>query len=204
MRSVILVLTALAIALPGMACGGGNRAVKTVAPGSETELSGKWNDSDAHATADALIKSAFSAGWLAVFKEEEDRRPALRVRAVVNKTDEHIDSQVFIKNIERAMVNSARVKVLAQEGAELGSVEREQDRSLSGRQSDESAVSIGQETGADFVMTVRVTSILDQVDGEHYKFYKINAELISPSTGEKAWIGDYEIKKHVKQKRVSW
>jgi PBP1b-binding outer membrane lipoprotein LpoB len=175
-----------------------------VAAGTQTDLSGKWNDTDAKLTSEALIQDCFAAGWLPTFVEEEGRKPAVRVRGVVNKTDEHIDAQVFIKNIERAMVNSAKVKVLAQEGAELGSVEREQARAASGAQSDETAVSLGNETGADFVVAVRVSSILDQVEGEKAKFYKVNFELISPTTGEKAWIGDHEIKKLISQDSVGW
>ena len=95
-------------------------------------------------------------------------------------------------------------KVLAQEGSELGSVESEQARATGGRQSDDSPVSVGNETGADFVVAVRMASILDQVEGEKAKFYKINFELISPTSGEKTWIGDYEIKKLISQDSASW
>jgi PBP1b-binding outer membrane lipoprotein LpoB len=178
--------------------------VQRVSADAQTDLSGKWNDTDAKLTSESLIKDCFSSAWLQSFQDEQGRKPAVRVRGVVNKTDEHIDSQVFIKNIERAMVNSGKVKVLAQEGSELSSVEKEQDRAASGAQSDETAVSLGNETGADYVVAVRVTSILDQVEGQKAKFYKVNFELISPSSGEKVWIGDHEIKKLIEQDSVSW
>ena len=188
-------------------CGGGGRrapVVNRVSADTQTDLSGKWNDTDARMVSDALIRDCFAAPWVSVFRDEEGRRPAIRVRSVVNKTDEHIDAQVFIKNIERAMVNSARARVLAQAGAELRSVETEQDRAISGRQSDDTAVSVGNEIGADFVVAVRMTSILDQIDGKRAKLYKVNFELLNPSTGEKVWIGDHEIKKIVESDRVGW
>lgn len=187
----------------GIGCGPRQRVAR-VATDTVTDMSGNWNDTDAKLTADALIKDCFAAGWLGVFREENGRKPALRVRGVVNKSDEHIDSQVFIKSIEKAMVNSARVKVLAQEGSELGSVEAEQDRGASGAQDDATAAQIGVETGADFVVAVRVASIMDQVAGHRAKFYKINFELISPNSGEKVWIGDHEIKKVIDQRAVGW
>ena len=203
MRVAIDLAAVLALLL-GVACGGSTRQVSRVAADKQTDLSGKWNDTDARLTSEALINECFASPWLQNFLDEQGRKPAVRVRGVVNKSDEHIDSQVFIKNIERAMVNSGKAKVLAQEGSELGSVEREQNRAASGAQSDETAVSLGNETGADFVVAVRVTSILDQVEGKRAKFYKINFELISPSSGEKAWIGDHEIKKLISQEGVSW
>jgi len=186
-------------------CGGDNKQrVVRVGANTQTDLSGKWNDTDAKMVSEALIKDCFGAGWLPAFMDENGRKPAVRVRGIVNKTDEHIDAQVFIKNIEKAMVNSGKVTVLAQEGSELGSVEAEQKRGASGALSDDTAPSLGNETGADFVIAVRMASILDQIEGQKAKFYKINAELISPSTGEKVWIGDHEIKKLISQSSVEW
>jgi uncharacterized protein (TIGR02722 family) len=188
----------------GVGCAGPDVQVSRVAAGTATDLSGRWNDTDARLTSESLIQECFASAWIVNFMEEQGRKPSIRVRSVVNKTDEHIDAQVFIKNIERALVNSGKARVLAQEGSELSAVDSEQERAVSGKQSDDTAVSVGQETGADFVVSVRVGSILDQVDGRKTKFYKINFELISPTTGEKAWMGDYEIKKLVSQRSVGW
>ncbi len=186
-----------------LACGH-HRHVARVGTDTQTDFSGKWNDSDAQATAKALIGDCLSAGWLNAFNDAQGRKPALRVRRIVNKTDEHIDAQIFLKSFERAMINSGKVVVLAQEGTELSSVEAEQDRGVSGAQRDDTPVEIGQETGADFVLTVRMASIPDQVDGKKAIFYSINAELISPTSGEKAWIGQHELKKVVSQSAVGW
>ena len=192
------------LAAVALGCGGSNRQVARVGTDTQTDLSGQWNDTDARLTSEALIQDCFAAGWLPAFQDDQGRKPAIRVRGIVNKTDEHIDAQVFIKSIEKAMVNSAKVKVLAQEGSELGSVSAEQQRGASGALSDESAPSLGNETGADFVVAVRLASILDQIEGKRAKFYKINFEMISPSSGEKVWIGDHEIKKLITQASASW
>ena len=186
------------------ACVTPGRQVTRVAADTQTDLSGKWNDTDARMVSDALLKDCFASAWIQNFVQDEGRKPAIRVRSVVNKTDEHIDSQVFIKNIEKAMLNSGKARVLAQKGAELGAINEEQARAASGRQSDDSGVSVGNEAGADFVVAVRVTSILDQVDGKKAKLYKVNFEMLNSSSGEKVWIGDHEIKKLISQGRVSW
>ncbi len=186
------------------ACAGPSRNVQRVASDTQTDLSGKWNDTDARLTSEALIGQCFSAPWLADFVQEQGRKPTMRVRTIINKTDEHIDAQVFVKNIERAMVNSGKVKVVAQEGSELGSVNSEQDYGAGGRVSDESAPSLGNQTGGDFVLVGRMASILDQVEGKRAKFYKITFELINATSSEKAWIGDHEIKKIITQDSVGW
>lgn len=186
-----------------VACGGPSRTVTRESPDKMRDLSGKWNDTDARLTSEALIKDAFSRPWLTNFKAQQDRSPVVRVRRIVNKTDEHIDPQVFVKNIERAMVNSGEVQVLAQTGSELGSVNAEEDYAISGRVGS-NAPSVGNQKGADFVLVGRVASVVDRWEGRQTKFYKTTFELIDATTGQKVWIGDHEIKKFIEQDRASW
>lgn len=185
-------------------CAGSTQQVQRVDSRKQVDLSGKWNDTDARLTADALIAECFNANWLTQFQMSQKRKPAVRVRGVVNKTDEHIDAQIFIKSVEAAMINSGKVTVLAQDGNEMEVMDQELIRAQSGRQAAGGPVVIGHETGADYVVAVRTASVIDEVEGRRVKFYKINFELVSPTTGEKAWIGDYEIKKLVSQGKVSW
>lgn len=183
---------------------GAKRTVSRVATDTQTDLSGRWNDTDARLTSEALIEDCFARPWLKRFTGESGRPPKVRVRNIVNKTDEHIDAQVFVKNIERAMVNSGLVDVVAQTGAELESVNDEQDYGVGGRVADESAPSIGNQEGADFVLVGRMASIVDQVEGTTAKLYKITFELIDATSARKVWMGDHEIKKVVQQARVGW
>lgn len=186
------------------ACANHNTQVKRVAVSTQADLSGRWNDTDARLTAESLIAECFSANWLSEFQSAHRRKPAVRVRGVTNMTSEHIDAQVFIKSIEAAMINSGRVSVLAQEGNETSVMDQEQMRAASGRQNSATPVASGQEQGADYVVAVRMASVVDQIEGRSVQFYKINFELISPTTSEKAWIGDYEIKKLISQGKVTW
>ena len=63
---------------------------------------------------------------------------------------------------------------------------------------------VGNELGEDFVVTVLMTMILDQVEGKQRRFYKINMELQNATTSEKVWIGDYEVQKGVTQAKHKW
>lgn len=203
-RSLVAALV-IGVGFSGVtACGGSKRNVSRVSTNTQTDLSGNWNDTDAKLTSEKLISDCFSSAWIPEFQQANGKKPSVRVHGIVNKTDEHIDAQVFVKNIERAMVNSGKVKVVAQGGNELGSVNAEQDYGAGGRVSDQSAASIGQQSGANFVLVGRMASIVDQVEGEKAKFYKITFELIDSSSAEKVWIGDHEIKKVITQAGHSW
>jgi PBP1b-binding outer membrane lipoprotein LpoB len=191
--------------ISGAGCASSGRPI-AVRVGTDTtiDLSGKWNDADARRTSDALISDCLSSAWLPVFTAQKNRRPAVRVRGIVNHTDEHIDAEMFIKTIERAMVNSGRVRVLAQEGVELSSMDAEQARAASGRQAADTSVRASSEVGADFVVAVRMASVIDQIEGQHVKLYQVDFELIDPTVGDKIWIGEHKIKKFVYQDGMRW
>ena len=47
-----------------------------------------------------------------------------------------------------------------------------------------------------------ITTITDQIDGKKAIFYQVNLELINVESNEKAWIGNTEIKKSIKSKKI--
>jgi PBP1b-binding outer membrane lipoprotein LpoB len=168
------------------------------------DLSGDWNDTDSRETAKSMIDQCFSQSWLTDFLPAHGRKPAIRVRGIVNKTDEHIDALNFIKTIEKAMVNSGKVRVLAQAGEESAVMRDEQREAVSGEQDANTPVRTGKAMGADFVVSVRIGSIQDQIRGKRVKFYQIDFELIQSSTGEKVFVGEHQIKKYVTQPGARW
>lgn len=172
---------------------GGPPKVQRLEVHTQTDLSGRWNDTDAHLTSQALIYECFAAPWLGAFTAKEGRRPAVRVAAVTNQTDEHIDAQLFVVDFERAMINSGKAQVLAQGGSEQAAIDEEHARGQAGRQ----VLRPPTELGADYIVAVRLNAVLDQIEGKAAKLYKVNFELIDPRTGEKVWIGDHELKKLV-------
>ena len=115
---------------------------------------------------------------------------------VQNKSSEHIESETFIKDIEREFINSGFVRVvsnsdfrekLRQERAEQGEFA-----------SPETQAKWGKELGADFMMFGVITAVTDSYKKEKVVNYKINLELSNIETNEKVWIGDKEIKKYIK------
>lgn len=188
-----------------MGCAAGrSRRVARIDDQQSTDLSGDWNDTDARLTSEALIKDCFASAWLVNHLEEHGEKPTLAVGRITNKTSEQIDGQVFVKNIERAMVNSGKVEVLAQRNGELQEVLQEQNLGASGRVSDASAASVGNLTGANYVVLGRIASIVDQVDGAAAKFYQVNFELVNSESGSKVWIGEHKIKKFIEQDSYRW
>ena len=185
-----------------LSCGGSGRTVKRLAVDQQMDISGRWNDSDASMVAKAMIKQVLSGGWLENFKEENDRKPVIIVGRIRNKTSEHLNTGIFIKDIEKEMVNSGRVKFVAsQKQRKEIRDERMDQQSYS---SMESAKELANETGADFMLQGEISSVIDSFEGRKVILYKVDLELIDIENTSKVWMGDKKIKKYIKQKKYDW
>lgn len=177
-------------------CGGG-REVTRVDPNAQMDISGRWNDTDSRQVADEMTSDVLSRPWLARFNEANDGKPPVVIIGdIINKSHEHIASETFIKDIERAFVNSGKVRVV--ENAALREKMREELESQQGNATEDSKKALAKELGADYIMFGTINSTVDAYKKEKVIAYKVNLELVTLETTEKVWIGDKEIKKYVK------
>jgi uncharacterized protein (TIGR02722 family) len=167
-----------------------------------TDLSGRWNDTDARLVAEEMVRDALSRPWLINFVSDEGRKPVVIVGRVRNRSSEHIETLTFVKNIERELINSGTVKFVASriEREEIRD-EREDQQSWA---SEETAKRLAAETGADFMMQGTITSITDAVSGKKVVYYQVNMELINLESTEKVWIGEKKIKKYIEKASTGW
>ncbi|MEQ8472432.1 MAG: penicillin-binding protein activator LpoB [Marinoscillum sp.] len=173
-----------------------NRTVTRVSPDQQIDLSGRWNDTDSKLVADEMINDVLSRPWREDFSKANNAKPVVIVGMIQNKTSEHIESETFIKDVEREFINSGMVRVVQ------NSVFREKLREERADQNEfaspETQSKWGRELGADFMMFGVITSVTDSYKNEKVISYKVNLELANLETNEKVWIGDKEIKKYIK------
>jgi hypothetical protein len=181
----------LAAVLLGSACG---RTVTRTDPGTVTDLSGWWNDTDANMVADSMITMCLEGRWLTEASTgTRGETPSIVVGTVVNRSTEHISTDVFMNDIESFFVESGRVTVVAGRG-ERGEV-RDERRDQERFASPETAAEFGREIGADYVMMGSIDSIIDESGDTRAVYYQVSLELVDVETVEKVWISNLEIKK---------
>ncbi|MEQ9467985.1 MAG: penicillin-binding protein activator LpoB [Ekhidna sp.] len=172
------------------------RQVTRINPDQQVDLSGRWNDTDSKLVAEEMIQDVTGRPWHNDFRIGNDRKPVVIVGYVQNKSAEHIESETFIKDIEREFINSGFVRVVS------NSVFREKLREERAEQgefaSPETQAQWGKELGADFMMFGVITAVTDSYKKEKVVNYKVNLELTNIETNEKVWLGDKEIKKYIK------
>jgi uncharacterized protein (TIGR02722 family) len=173
--------------------------VQRTAADEQTDLSGRWNDTDARLVAEEMIDDLLSRPWLDRFVGGEGREPVVIVGTVRNRSSEHIDTTPFVRDIERELINSGMVRFVA---AAAQREELREERMDQQTQADEDTIArLGAETGADYMLQGSITSVVDAIEGERAIFYQVDMELIDIETNEKVWIGSKEIKKLIEQRR---
>ena len=174
-----------------------NRQVQRIETDSTVYLSGRWNDTDARLTAAELVSEVMGQPWLERHKRENNgEEPVVIVGMVENKSHEHIEAEVFTKELEKAFVKSGRVR-LVQGGAKREQIRRERaDQQNNSSQS--TMKSWGLEIGADYMLQGSINSIMDAYKRKKVVYYQIDMTLTNIETNEVVWIGDKKIKKFVK------
>ena len=163
MKQVIIPITCiLFIILVG--CGSA-KTVERIEVDTTIDLSGRWNDTDSRQVSEAMIVDCLNHPWISQHMVgKQGKKPVVIVGAIRNRSTEHIAIPTFVSDIERAFINSGLVSVVA------SATERGELRNEKGDQSKfaslETVKAMGQELGADYMMTGQINTIEDREGGK--------------------------------------
>ena len=165
------------------------------------DLSGGWNDTDSRLVSQEMIQDSLSRPWLQEFRGRAGQnRPAVIVGEVRNLSHEHINTNTFTLEMERALINSGKVDFVASKQERQGVRDERKDQDLNAREDTRNAM--GRELGADFMVTGSINTIVDPNGSEQLLYYQVNMTLISLADNRKVWVGQKDIKKLVTRSKM--
>ena len=197
MRLIRGIALGFGIALFGALVGAGcasHKVVTRIDTNEQVDLSGRWNDTDSQMVAEEMIKDMLGSPWLER-RADRSKTPVIICGSVMNKSLEHIPVATFVKDIEKAVVNSAQAQIVAS-SEERGDVrtEREDQRVNA---SPETLKQMGREVGADYMLLGEINQINDKEEKNEVKYYQVDLTLVNIETNIKSWIGQKKIKKFI-------
>ena len=174
---------------------GPTKQVTRIDSDTTVDLSGRWNDTDSRMVAEQMILDCLGHIWITNHAKTTQATPFVIVGNIRNKSNEHIATQTFIGDIERAFINSGKVRAVASKS------ERSEIREERADQSENAAIEtikqMGREQGADYMMTGEINTIEDREGGKQIVFYQTDLTLTNIESNEKVWIGLEKIKKYI-------
>lgn len=190
------ILGLLLVAISG--CGG--TQVARIDPGETVDLSGFWNDSDSRMVAEEMISDALSTPWRRQFMQRNaGELPTVIFGAVGNRTTEHIEVSTFLRDIERAFVNSGDVQVVADRN-ERGAI-RDERTDQQTNATPESRARMRNELGADYILMGTITATEDVEGNREVVQYQVDLNLTDLESNVRVWVGQKKLKKFIQRRR---
>ena len=166
------------------------------------DLSGRWNDTDSRMVAEEMIGDCLTHSWINNHGIGTGNKPVVIVGNIRNKSLEHIPVNTFIADIERAFINTGKVRPVSS-ASERGAL-REERTDQGEFAAMETIKQMGRELGADYMMTGQINAIEDREGGDQVVFYQTDLTLTNIETNEKIWIGQKKIKKFIERNKLKW
>jgi uncharacterized protein (TIGR02722 family) len=178
---------------------GGAPKVQRVDSGTQTDLSGYWNDTDVKIVCKALIDDCLNSPRVdAAIKAKRGKIPTVIVGRFKNDSSEHIDTTIISTIMEQTIFNSGKLDFVA--GGSTRDDIRAERQDQQSNASEATAKALANETGADFMLTGSVKTIVDRAGNQTVRTYFVNAEMTNVETNQRMWMAtNSEIKKIVTQ-----
>jgi penicillin-binding protein activator len=191
-------LAALAIFAAGCA----TTQVQRLDSNTVVDVSGRWNDTDSRLVAEEMIRDSLSRPWLATAEQKKGGQPTVIVQAVRNTSMEHINTGVFVEDLQRELINSGRVHFVASADERQGLRAERADQDVNS--SEQTRKAHGQEIGADFALSGSISSVQDKEGGVSVVLYQVNLKLLDMQSNQIVWNGQKKIKKQVSRAAATW
>jgi uncharacterized protein (TIGR02722 family) len=191
MKKLLIVLCVVLVAVTSCAS---NASVSRVDASTQTDLSGYWNDTDVKLVCESLINDCLNSPRVDQAIKAARGTPKVIVGKFKNESSEHIDTSIITSIMETTIFNSGKLDFVA--GGDTRDALRAERQDQQANASEASAASIGNETGADFMLTGSVKAIVDKAGNQTVRTYFVTAEMTSIERNERMWMGqNNEIKK---------
>jgi len=180
--------------------------VTRVDASTQTDLSGRWNDTDVRQVCESLIQSAISAPRIDAFIKDFSAKnkgalPTVIVGTFKNTSSEHIDTSIISSIMRTSIINSGKLEFV--EGGDVRNQIRAERDDQQSNASEKTAAALGNETGANFMLTGEVNSMEEKVGNVTVRSYFVKATMTNLETNGIIWEdNNNDIKKVIKQPKV--
>lgn len=181
-------------------CYNPNWSIQRTDPNNTVDVDYRWQDDDARQTYRQLIGDCLARPWVENFRQAHGgNRPVVFVGTVRNETSDYIDTKLVTKRFEEELINSGRVRVVADRD-QRGEIRDERQQGQAWNMP-ETVKKQAMELGADYIMLGRIGEVKQESNDRKtlVQYYQINLEMIDIQSNEKVWIGSADVKKVAKR-----
>ncbi|MDR1105168.1 MAG: penicillin-binding protein activator LpoB [Treponema sp.] len=192
MKRNVLVLAVCLMALVMMSCATTGTSVARVDGGAAADLTGEWSSADVQEVSNALIALALASSRIDTYINDYSKKnggelPTVIVGRFRNASSERIDTSIISGAMRTAIINSGKLEFV--EGGDMREALREERQDQQSNASEATAAALANETGANFMLTGEVNSIVQKLDNQSTRTYYVKATITNLETNRVLWEG---------------
>lgn len=170
-------------------------------PLAATPMTADWEAGDLHQIAERMVDSMLT--FPAVVQATAQRAPVVSVGKVKNKTMQHIDTESVTDTIRTRLMRSGKFQFVDRttDDQVADEIKFQQD---SGLVDPNKAVPVGQQSGAEYLLTANLSEIANTDGRTRDVFYKFTMNLKNLRTGLLEWSEEKELRKVSTRKRFGF
>jgi len=155
-------------------------------------VSTDFSSSDLQQIAGAMVDSLLI--FPPMVEVTNQRRPVLLVESIKNKTMQHIDTESVTDTVRTKLLRSGKYRFIDRttDDAAINEMKTQQDSGLVDKNK---AVQVGQQFGAEYILTGNISEIEQKNDRVKDVYYKFTLNLKNLTTGILEWSDEKEIRK---------
>jgi len=184
---ILIIAGALSVSLAGCSKGvkyGDAGAVETTTTG--------FGSTDLQQIASKMVDSVLT--FPPIVELTAKRRPVMFVDSIKNKTTEHIDTESITDTISSKLLRSGKFRFV--DMTKVAELKKQLDyQNDSGMVNQNSAVKMGQQIGAEYMLYGNLSSIVKRNSSRKDVYYKFTLKLVHLQTGIVEWSDEKEIRK---------
>jgi PBP1b-binding outer membrane lipoprotein LpoB len=188
-----------AIVLVALILAGCSTEAKRIGVNEVKDIPGIWNDTDSRLVAEEMVRDSLSAGWIDRYSLSLRKVPVVIIGNIRNLSQERINTNRFVYDLERALVNSGRVDVVASLSERGTKRDKRADMGLSAAEATRKEMG---EAGADYMLMGSINSIADTSDSGQIHFYQVDLTLFSLADNRIVWTGQKKLKNEVRNVKL--
>ena len=195
LRSVgsVFAVGVLSVGLSG--CMGGSNVKYGDAAAVETTNT-DFGSTDLQKMAEKMVDSVLT--FPPIVQVTSKRRPVMFVDTIKNKTSEHIDTESITDTISSRLLRSGKFRFV--DMTKVAAVRKQMDfQGDSGMVKESSAVKMGQQIGAEYMLYGNLSSIVKKNSSSKDVYYKFTMKLMHIESGILEWSDEKEIRKSKKK-----
>lgn len=194
-------LCAAALLLTLSACSSSGPTVSYQDPNAVSTVALGYSSTDLQSITNKMVDSMLTSPR--VEKITAQSTPILFINQVQNNSDQHINTQALTNAVSTRLINSGKFNFVDMSQAKEVKKQLEYQKS-SGMVDQDSAVKMGQQLGAQYMLYGDISSISQRNSSEESLYLQVTLKLLDLKTGLIVWQGEKQISKLAKRKGFSW